>query len=326
MTVDNHTILITGGSGTFGQACIQYALAAGARRVICLSRGEHRQAALRQAIPDPRLDCWIGDVRDVERLRWAFRVHPDVVIHAAALKRVDVCDAEPDEAFKTNVLGTRLVVQEAILANIPRVLVISSDKATSPETTYGKTKAAAEDLAIGLNAVRGCSLTRISVARYGNVLGSAGSFLETLLQARQTGDPITITDPQATRFWWSVDDAVRFVAWVLTVMQGGEIFVPKLASAKVVDLARALAPQSAQIVTGMRGSEKLHEAMINATEARYAYERPEAYVLYPKQGQPWSPPPQGVPVGDGFTYASDGDPLPVSVEEALEVLPCALPS
>jgi UDP-N-acetylglucosamine 4,6-dehydratase len=321
----HQTMLITGGSGTFGSAFIRYALEQGAARVICLSRGEHRQAELKQQITDPRLDCWIGDVRDPERLEWALGCRPDVVLHAAAIKRVEVCEANPDEAFKTNVLGTRHVVQAAMRAGVARVQVISSDKATSPETTYGKTKAAAEDIAIGQNAYRGWGQTRISVARYGNVLGSNGSFLDTLLKARQSGEPIGITDPQATRFWWSADDAVRFVGWVLEVMQGGEIFIPKLASAKVVDLATAIAPKSPHIVTGRRGPEKTHEAMVNATEARYAYEWPSAYVLYPKQGQWWSPTPQGTKVPDGFTYASGDDPLPVRVE-AQEAQACTSPS
>ena len=318
------TILITGGSGTFGTAFIRYALDQGAARVICLSRGEHRQAELRREINDARLDTWLGDVREPDRLAEAFGVKPDLVIHAAALKRVESCEGDPEEALKTNVLGTWHVVREARRAGVPRVLVISSDKATSPETTYGKTKAMAEDLALGQNTYRGFGSTRISVARYGNVLGSNGSFLETLLRARQTGEPIAITDPQATRFWWTVDDAVQFVGWVLGVMQGGEIFIPKLASSKVVDLAAAVAPKSEQRIVGTRGPEKTHEAMINGTEARCAYEWDRAYVLYPKHGQWWSPTPKGTKVPDGFVYASDDAP-PFALE-ALEAPSCASPS
>lgn len=325
--MNGQTILITGGSGTFGAAFIRYALTHGAARVICVSRDEHKHARLLRQFPDARLECWIGDVRDRERLRWGFRARPDVVIHAAALKRVESCEQHPSEAFKTNVDGTRHVVEEAMLADVPKVLVISSDKATSPETTYGKTKAAAEELALGQNAYRGDGPTRISVVRYGNVLGSNGSFLDTLLERRQSGAPIPITDPLATRFWWSVDDAVEFVATVLAEMQGAEIWVPKLASSLVVDLAHAIAPQSEIRVTGTRGPEKVHEAMISPTEAKFTYELPDRYVLLPKRGQWWSPAPpsDAIPVAEGFAYGSDGDPLPVRLE-ALEAHSCASPS
>jgi len=315
--VTGQTILITGGSGTFGAAMTRYALEHGAARVICLSRGEHRQAQLRHQIDDPRLETWIGDVRDRERLRWAFRVRPDVVIHAAALKRVEVCEQHSMEAVKTNVDGTRNVVEEAMLADVPTVLVISSDKATSPETTYGKTKAAAEDIALSQNAMRGSGETRVSVVRYGNVAGSQGSFIETLLRARQTGEPVRLTDPAATRFWWDIEAAVAFVADVLRDMRGAEIWIPRLPSARMDAFARALAPNSEQIVTGMRGSEKVHEAMINATESAYCWELPDRFVLLPKAGQWWSPePPAGaVKVQAGFSYASDHDPTVPEVQD-----------
>ncbi len=312
------TYLITGGSGTFGSAFVRYALAAG-ERVVVLSRGEHRQAELQRTINDPRLECWIGDVRDRERIRWALRLRPDVVIHAAALKRVEVCEQHASEAFKTNVDGTRHVVEEAMLAGVPKVLVISSDKACSPETTYGATKAAAEALAIGQNALRGNGSTRISVVRYGNVLGSQGSFLDAILRARASGDMLSITDVDATRFWWAIEDAVAFVGDVIAQMQGAEIWIPKLVSARVVDLVKAIAPDAPLQVTGPRGPEKTHEAMINPTEARYAWELPHAYVLLPKAGQWWSatPPPGAVPVASGFVYRSSDDPLSVAYVEAM---------
>jgi UDP-N-acetylglucosamine 4,6-dehydratase len=311
------TILVTGGSGTFGTAFVRDALAGGAARVIVVSRGEHRQAELKRAVNDGRLECWIGDVRDRDRLRWAFRSRPDVVIHAAALKRIDSCEQNADEAIKTNVDGTRYVVAEAMLADIRKVLVISSDKACSAEIVYGTTKAAAEAAAIGQNAMRGAGSTRISVARYGNVLGSQGSFLEQLLRARQTGEPLAITDLEATRFWWDAQSAVAFVGAVLGRMRGAEIWIPKIPSARVVDLARAIAPASELVETGMRGPEKTHESMISATEVRYAWELPDSYVLLPKHGEWWSPaPPAGaVKVGSDFRYSSDVDPLPVEVVE-----------
>ncbi len=313
MTLTDQCVLVTGGTGTFGTAFVRAALDAGARRVIVLSRGEHKQAELLRQMADQRLDCWIGDVRSARRLFWAMRVRPDIVIHAAALKRIEVCEANPTEAQETNVDGTQHVVEEAMLAGVPRVLVISSDKACSPETKYGATKAAAESIALGQNALRGDGPTRISVVRYGNVLGSQGSFLETILKARHTGAPLSITDLAATRFWWSIEDAVAFVGTVLDRMNGAEIWVPKLASARVVDLVQAIAPKSALVVTGMRGPEKTHEAMINPTEARYAWELPDCYVLLPKRGQWWSPEPptDAVKVPDDFSYGSNDAPLTV---------------
>jgi UDP-N-acetylglucosamine 4,6-dehydratase len=322
--VKGQTILVTGGSGTFGLAFVRYALAAGVARVIVLSRGEHRQAELRQAVNDPRLETWIGDVRDRERLRLAFQVAPDVVIHAAALKRVEVCEQDPDEAIETNIEGTRNVVKAAMWAGIPQVLVISSDKACSPETIYGTTKAAAEAAALSQNRYRGNGPTRISAVRYGNVLGSQGSFLDQMFQSRQTGESLPITEPSATRFWWAIEDAVAFVGTVLSRMQGAEIWVPKLVSARVVDLARAIAPAAPHHLISTRGPEKVHEFMINATEARYAWELPDAYVLLPKTGQWWSPePPAGaIKVADGFSYSSNDDPLSVHLE-ALEAPSCS---
>lgn len=320
------TYLITGGSGTFGSAFIQAVLREGATRVISVATGEHRHAALAQRINDARLECWTGNVRDAERMREVMGVKPDVVIHAAAMKRIESCERDAEEAHKTNVLGTLNVVKAAMLADVPKVLVISSDKACSPETVYGATKAEAEALAIARNGLRGKGRTRISAVRYGNVLGSNGSFLDVLLRARQTQEPIAITDPEATRFWWSVDDAVAFVLRVLDRMQGAEIWIPSLASARVVDLAHAIAPKSQLTITGMRGPEKVHEAMINPTEARYAYRVPEGFLLLPKRGQWWSPDPpaDAVAVPPSFVYTSNDDPLPVSLE-GLEPQ-CALPS
>lgn len=312
------TVLITGGTGTFGVALIRHALAQDVRRVISVSRCGHRIANVLGSFNDARVECWTGDVRDADRMAEVMRARPDVVIHAAAIKRIEQCEANPEEAKKTNVDGTLNVVKAALAADVPRVLVISSDKACSPETVYGATKAEAEQQSLGQNALRGHSPTRISAVRYGNVLGSQGSVLDHFMACRQTGAPLTITDVDATRFWWVVEDAVRFVGSVLDRMQGCEIWIPKLVSAKVLDLAKACAPDSEVIVTGMRGPEKRHEAMINTTEARYAWELPDAYVLLPKRGQWWSPEPPADArrVPEGFTYLSSGDPLPVELQES----------
>lgn len=326
----DQTILITGGTGTFGTEFARYALYHHAKRIIVLSRGEHRQAEFKRQFQDEPVECWIGDVRDKDRMAWAMRCQPDVVIHAAAMKRVEVCEVNPREAKLTNVDGTANVVEAAMLADVPRVLMISSDKATSPETTYGRTKAAAEDVALGQNAYRGDGRTRISVVRYGNVLGSQGSFLETLWRARQTGAPIGITDPDSTRFWWGIESAVQFVDTVLARMQGAEIWVPKLVSSKVTALASAVAPRSPHHVIGTRGPEKTHEAMISITEGRCCWVLPDCYVLLPKTGQWWSPPPPlgSVRAADGFSYTSNDAPLSVSLESLespSEDQPCAYP-
>jgi UDP-N-acetylglucosamine 4,6-dehydratase len=305
------TYFLTGATGTFGRACIHALLAdPQTERIIGLSRVGHHRAQLLREIRDPRLECWLGDIRNPERLQWAFRVKPDVLIHAAAEKLVDACELEPEEAFQTNVLGTLNVVKQAMLADIPKVLILSSDKACSPETVYGATKLMAESLALGVfHAKRGSSPTKVSIARYGNVLGSAGSVLSHFFEARESGGPVSMTDPEATRFWWTIEEAVAFALEMIGQMHGGEIFVPKLVSSKVSDLARAIAPESTHDVIGMRGAEKQHEAMINSTEARYTFDCGDYYVIAPNMG---TLPAGAQPVVKGFRYTSDQDPQKVA--------------
>jgi UDP-N-acetylglucosamine 4,6-dehydratase len=319
---------ITGITGFLGRALTQALLAdPNTKRIVGISRDEHKAAACEKHFSDSRLEIRIGDVRDKARLRKAMSLakRPDVVIHAAAMKRVEWCEREPEEAYKTNVEGTRNVVAAAQRARIGKVVVVSSDKAASAETCYGKTKAMAEEVALDANAYN--QRTNVSVVRYGNVMDSTGAFFHTLMKARATGEPVTITDPEATRFFWCVEDAVAFVRRVIARMSGAEIWVPKLASTTIAEYARAFAPRSEQIVSGMRGIEKRHELMISEAESRCAYELPFCYVLLPKRGQWWSPePPAGaVPVPSGFTYGSGDDPLPVHVE-VQETQSCALPS
>lgn len=319
---------VTGITGFLGRALTEALLAdSSTARIVGLSRDEHKIAAFTQCFSDPRVEVRIGDVRDKARMDEALSIRPDVVIHAAAMKRVESCEGDPDEAFKTNVVGTRNVVIAARQAGVPKVVVVSSDKAASPETCYGKTKAMAEEIALGQNAYRGTGPTRISVVRYGNVLGSTGSFLDRLWAARASGDAIAITHPDATRFWWSVEAAVGFIRSVIARMEGAEIWIPKIVSAKVADLARAIAPASEQVVSGMRGLEKTHELMISEAESRCAYEGHACYVILPKQGQWWSaqPPAESVPVPSGFTYGSGDAPMPVWFNvESQEDHPCEL--
>ena len=306
---------ITGITGTLGHALTRHLLAdPRTERIVGISRNEHRQVEMERVIADPRFEAWIGDVRDRDCLHWVFRAGFDAVIHGAALKRIETCEEHPDEAYKTNVLGTWHVVEAAMLADVPKVLVVSSDKSAEPALSYGRTKAAAEDLALGQNAKRGKGRTRISVARYGNVIGSTGSVIEQFFRCRATGESLRITDPTWTRFWWSPEEAAAFVDSVLARMQGAEIWVPRLVSATVLALAQAIAPRSAVQVIGARGVEKPHETMIGVLEAGYTWALPDAYVLLPKHGQWWSPdPPAGaVKVPEGFRFSSDQDPQPVT--------------
>jgi UDP-N-acetylglucosamine 4,6-dehydratase/5-epimerase len=303
--VTGRRVFVTGGSGTFGSAYIRHALASGASRVVSFARGEHRQAALAADLNDPRLECWIGDVRDRDRLRWALRWCPDVVLHCAALKRVETCEQEPDEAHKTNVEGTRNVVAAAMLADVPRVVMISSDKSCLAETYYGKTKADAEGLALGYMTRRGSGRTRVAVARYGNVLGSQGSVLDVIAVTARS-KTFRITDPEATRYWWSVEQAVAFVDSVLDRMQGGEIWVPKLHAARVVDLVRAMVPDVTFETVGMRGVEKRHETMIAPNERTWALD--DCYVVAE------TCPVGGIAMPPGWTYTSNDDPQPVRFE------------
>lgn len=278
--------------------------------MISYARNEHRNLAYERAWSAHQVEAWMGDVRDVERLRWAFRAPIDVVIHAAAIKTIEYCQREPDEAHKTNVVGTLNVVSEAIRAGIPKVLVVSSDKACSPETTYGATKRLAEDLALAMNGKRGNQPTTIAAVRYGNVLGSQGSVLDRINEARSSG-LMPITSPDCTRFWWSADEAAKFLARVLMHMGAGEIWVPKMASAKIVDLVAAVAPAARLVTVGVRGQEKLHESMIAPTER--VWELEDAYVIRPFDGAWWAAPPpehsRAVPLG--FAYTSNDQPEPV---------------
>ena len=258
------TLLITGGSGFFGQAFAHHALQAGAKAVRIFSRGEALQAAMQARMPSSRLRFLIGDVREIDRLRLAMR-GVDYVIHAAALKRIESCAYNPDEAVATNVTGTQRVVRAALDADIERLLLISTDKACLPITHYGQTKAVAESTVLGANVYLG-GPPRFSVVRYGNVANSTGSVIPLWRQQAARGDALTVTDVRCTRFWISLEEAVRFVDWALD-QPGGKCYVPPMPSYKVLDLAFAV-QQSTRPVTviGMRGIEKLHEDCIAAHE------------------------------------------------------------
>jgi UDP-N-acetylglucosamine 4,6-dehydratase len=309
MTPTGLNILITGGTGSFGQAIVARLLAGDVGRVLIYSRDELKQSEMRARFPDPRLEFFLGDVRDRERLERAFEVEPDLVIHAAALKQVPACEHNPFEALKTNVLGSYNVIEAAINCRIRKVVALSTDKAASPLNAYGKSKAMAESLFVRGNAYAGRRRTRFSVVRYGNVIGSRGSVVPLFLEHHRAGRPIPITDRRMTRFWMPLEAAVDLVLEAATLMQGGEIFVPEIPSATVVDVAARVAPGCRTFEQGLRPGEKLHETLVSEDEAPQTVWRARAdgtrlFVIQPVTPS-WPYISHGVPVGDGFSFRSD---------------------
>ena len=302
------TVLVTGGTGSFGKKFVEIMLEEKRpHKLIIFSRDELKQYEMRQTFPDvgdTPIRYFIGDVRDKDRLNRAFH-GVDVVVHAAAMKQVPACEYNPFEAVQTNILGAKNVIDVAIDNGVQRAIAVSTDKAVNPVNLYGATKLVAEKLFIQGNAYAGGRGTRFACARYGNVVGSRGSVVPLFQQQRREGR-VTITDPKMTRFWITLEQGVRFVIRCLELMQGGEVFVPKIPSMKLTDLAEALAPGSRQEIVGMRPGEKLHEVLISSDEARHGMEHDDMYVIYP--GNPWTTNSDlngGKPVSAGFTYGSD---------------------
>jgi len=300
-------VLVTGGTGSFGKKFTQILLREQQpKKVIIFSRDELKQHEMRLAgFGHPALRYFIGDVRDRERLVRAMH-GVDVVVHAAALKQVPACEYNPMEAIKTNIMGTSNVVEAALDAGVTKVLALSTDKAVNPVNLYGATKLAAEKLVVQSNAYAAGTATRYSCVRYGNVVGSRGSVVPLFLKQR-AGGRVTITDERMTRFWLSLEQGVHFVMGCIEQMEGGEVFVPKIPSTRVIDLAKAIAPQAQMDVIGIRPGEKLHEVLISEDESRHAVELEGMYVVQPAEaiwfGYSWKD--QGRPLADGFHYASD---------------------
>ncbi|MGH2582218.1 MAG: UDP-N-acetylglucosamine 4,6-dehydratase (inverting) [Anaerolineales bacterium] len=279
-------VLVTGGTGSFGREFVrilreEYKPA----KTIIFSRDELKQHEMREAgYEGENIRYFIGDVRDLARLKRAMD-GVDIVVHAAALKQVPACEYNPMEAIKTNILGTANVVEAALETNVKKVLALSTDKAVNPINLYGATKLAAEKLTVQSNAYSGERPTRFSCVRYGNVVGSRGSVIPIFMRQRENGK-LSITDERMTRFWISLEQGVRFVIQCIEVMQGGEVFVPKLPSTTVVDLAKTIAPEATLEFVGIRPGEKLHEVLISRDEARTTVELEDMYVIQPAQG-PW---------------------------------------
>lgn len=307
MNWSEKTVLITGGTGSFGRAFVDILLREKApHKLIVFSRDELKQHEMRAAGFDgPRLRYFIGDVRDEARLRRAMQ-GTDVVVHAAALKQVPACEYNPFEAILTNVMGARNVVEAALDSGVERVMALSTDKAVNPVNLYGATKLAAEKLVVQSNAYAGGKGTRFSCVRYGNVVGSRGSVVPVFLRQRSEG-VITVTDERMTRFWLSLEQGVRFTIGCIEQMEGGEVFVPKLPSMRVVELARTLAPEARIEFIGIRAGEKLHEVLISEDEARHTIELEDMFVVQPAEafwfGYGWSA--RGSALPEGYRYASD---------------------
>ena len=316
------SVLVTGGTGSVGKAFIRRLLSDfEPRRVVVFSRDELKQYEFRQELgDDPRLRWFIGDVRDRARLEQAFN-GVEVVVHAAAMKQVDTAEYNPFECIATNVLGAENVINAAIGCGVDRVIALSTDKASSPANLYGASKLCSDKLFVAGNHYVGGSATRFSVVRYGNVVGSRGSVVPLFRQLAETGT-LPITDDRMTRFWITLPQAVQFVVDCFDRMQGGEIFVPRIPSTTIVDLATAIAPEARRQIIGIRPGEKLHEEMISANDAHRTVSSDTSYVILPTLSE-WTAPPSmtdAQPVPDGFAYQSDSNDWFLSVEEIRDLL------
>jgi UDP-N-acetylglucosamine 4,6-dehydratase len=273
----------------------------------------------------PSLRYFIGDVRDAQRLERAFS-GVTVVVHAAALKQVPACEYNPFEAIQTNIMGGCNVIDAAINRGVRRILALSTDKAVNPINLYGATKLCAEKMFVQANAYSGGQNTRFSCARYGNVLGSRGSVIPVFQEQRKRGK-ITITDSRMTRFWITIEQGIRLVVRCIEQMHGGEIFVPKIPSMKLVDMAEAIAPGCDVESIGIRPGEKLHEVLLSEDEARHALEVDDMYVIQPAHSwwrkENWK---HARPLPEGFRYASDSNSHWLSVEELYEIVGGASPA
>lgn len=291
------SILITGGTGSFGTAFVRRMIHFHEpKRLVIFSRDEQKQHALEQELKHPALRFFVGDVRDRDRLELAMR-GIDIVIHTAAMKIVPTCERDPYECIRTNVFGAENIARAALRMGVMKVIALSTDKAAAPLNLYGASKLAAEKLFVAANGIA-AGMTKYSVVRYGNVVGSRGSVIPLFKKLASEGKPLPITDLSMTRFWITLPQAVDFVLSSLDIMTGGEIFIPKLPSMHIISLAKAIGPKSPQAIIGIRPGEKLHETLITADEARNADEFEDHFVI--------TPAPTGALPFD-FSYASNNN-------------------
>ncbi len=313
LDLDGRSILVTGGTGSFGKRFVKTVIERyKPKRLVIYSRDELKQYEMSQEL-DPRqhrsLRYFIGDVRDRDRLTMAFN-GIDTVIHAAALKHVPIAEYNPTECIHTNVIGAENVVLAAIAARVERVVALSTDKAVNPLNLYGASKLASDKIFTAANALSGDANTMFSVVRYGNVVGSRGSVVPLFQRLiREGAKELPITDARMTRFWVTIQQGVDFVLSCLATMRGGEVYVPKIPSMNMVDLARAMAPKLPHKIIGIRPGEKLHEVMITEDHARNTVEFPDRYIIEPDSVS-WTGHvlrDGALPVQDGFRYASDNN-------------------
>ena len=321
---NDKSILITGGTGSFGKKCTEMVLNRyKPKRVIIFSRDELKQFEMANKFPDTEYDAiryFIGDVRDKERLYRAF-ANIDFVIHAAALKQVPAAEYNPFEAVKTNIIGGQNVINVAIDQGVKKVIALSTDKAANPINLYGATKLCSDKLFIAGNSYVGMDDTVFSVVRYGNVAGSRGSVIPFFLEKKKEGI-LPVTDPRMTRFWITLEQSVDFVFKCLEIMVGGELFVPKIPSMNMMDLARAIAPECKIEIMGIRPGEKLHEVMIPKDDGHRTIEYDDKYIIQPEfdffeRRFDFS---GGKSVPEGFEYNSELNPWKMSIEEAKEMI------
>ena len=326
MNWTEQVILVTGGTGSFGKKFVEIMLNEYCpRKLIVFSRDELKQHEMRAAgIDHPSLRYFLGDVRDAQRLERALS-DVTVVVHAAALKQVSACEQNPFEAVQTNIIGSKNVIDAAINRGVRRVIALSTDKAVNPINLYGATKLCAEKMFVQSNAQADAHETRFSCMRSGNFLGSRSSVIPIFAEQRKQGK-ITVTDPRMTRFWITLDHAARFVVRCLERMHGGEIFVPKIPSMKLLDMAQAVAPNCQIECVGIRPGEKLHEVLLSNDEARNSVEIEEMFVIqsghsYPR-GKNWQ---DGTPLAEGFRYASDTNSEWLATEDLCKLIEEAAP-
>ncbi|MBO0840350.1 MAG: UDP-N-acetylglucosamine 4,6-dehydratase (inverting) [Sciscionella sp.] len=320
--LEGASILLTGGTGSFGKAFIRYALDhLNPTRLVVLSRDELKQYEARQQFgSDHRLRWFIGDVRDRRRLERAMH-GVDFVVHAAALKQVDTAEYNPFEYVQTNVAGSQHVIEAAIDCGVRKVVALSTDKASSPINLYGATKLCADRMFISANHYAAAHPARFSVVRYGNVMGSRGSVIPYFRKLAAAGEELPITHMKMTRFWITLPQAVQFVVDSFDQMHGGELYVPRIPSMRLVDLAQAIAPGCAMKEVGIRPGEKLHEEMIAPDDSQRTVRLGDRYVVMPHiAGWGYEPPTDGEPVPEGFAYRSNTNDLWLSQDELRELV------
>lgn len=317
---DGKTVLITGGTGSFGKMFTSLLLKEwNPDSVRIYSRGELLQWEMQQKIQDDRLRFFIGDVRDKDRLYRAMN-DVDIVVHAAALKQVPAAEYNPIEAVKTNIDGASNVINASIDNGVEKVMALSTDKAVHPVNLYGATKMVAEKLFVQGNTYAGGRNTRFACTRYGNVVGSRGSIIPLFLEQRKQGR-VTITDERMTRFWLTLEQGARFVAQCIETMRGGEIFVPKIPSMRITDLAKIVAPDCEVEIIGIRPGEELHEVLLTEDEARHSKDMGDYFIIEPElrfwqknNGH------EGKSLPEGFRYSSESNTTWLDADELMSMV------